>query len=294
MKVYYQKCWYTVPFKIGAKILSDELWLISRRILRGAKRYLSYGKNLIVPLIATAISISIIYKIGIAVGKCSTLFDLLWELKAFLLSTFIITYSTVSFSNERNRHRALKDQYSINYSYEFEVSECIRSLCDMISIPLEHRIFLTEDHADVSRAAIRPKLSDVTIPTKNSKTQLLAIRLLLEHLDAAVTSVSSHLLKSALVNSSDTEELLGTLSDVQKFIREEVIKTYSDAPKRVCDIADLSLSIIGIFYHSIAILRRPWRAENDYFRNCRIRALLVEHGQIISGLFDTTLYWVID
>lgn len=292
MIVYYHKCRYTVPYSVGFIILQDEIWLIFRRLLRCVKRYLSYGKNLIVPLVVTIIAISLIFYLGRLTEKYSNLFDVFWDLKTFLLSTFIITYSTTSLTNETHRHMALKAQYLKNYKYELEIAECVRALCKMIDIPAKHRIFLTELHADIIRKALNERVHDDTKQVKSLRTQKLTIQLIMKDVDAAVSVVSSYFSNTTLVNTCDIEELSDSLLNIQKFVREELIKIQADTDITVGYIANLALSLINVSYHSIAILRRPWRAQKDYQLNNKIRELLTTNGKMVSGSFDSTLYWM--
>lgn len=251
-------------------------------------------KNLIVTLVVTiiAISLSLIFYLGRLTEKYSNLFDVFWDLKAFLLSTFIITYSTTSLTNETYRHMALKAQYLKNYKYELEIAECVRALCKMIDIPAKHRIFLTELHADIIRKALNERVHDDTKQVKSLRTQKLTIQLIMKDVDAAVSVVSSYFYNITLVNTCDIEELSDSLLNIQKFVREELLKIQADTDITVGYIANLALSLINVSYHSIAILRRPWRAQKDYQLNNKIRELLITNGKILSGTFDSTLYWM--
>ncbi|MDN0033325.1 hypothetical protein QVN85_10455 [Oscillibacter valericigenes] len=288
MQVYYKKCQYSVPALIGLKIWQDEIWLFTRRLLRAAKRYLKYGKSVVISMIVSAFFIFAFYKIGTPTGKYNSILDPIWEMKVFIMSTIVLVYSNTLCSKEQERHSALKAQYRKNYIYEYEIEQCLHDLCELICISFHFRVFLSESHVAKFESIIHGMSDDYTPLLKKEDQK---VREILNNLDAAVTLISEYLTPSALVNSCDYDELSDAIFDIRKFIREERLNMNNDNTINVSTIVALMQSIINTCYHSIAILRRPWRAQNDFRKNQEIRELLHEHGKMTEGLFDTTEYW---
>lgn len=286
MLVYYKKCRYTVPALIGLEIWKNEIWLFRRRLLRAARRYLKYVKSIVISSIIAVVFIFAFYKIGTAIGKYESILGPIWDMKVFILSTIVLVYLNTLCTKEIERHSALKKQYDKNCTYEIEIQQCLEQLCDLIGIKLEFRVFLTKQNENKFISIIHDRRDDKTPLSENKK-----VHEILDNLDAAVDLVSKYFTPNMLVNSCDYDAFSYAVFDIQKFIRGERLNLDNENSINVSTIVALMQSIESNCYHSIAILRRPWRAQNDFPKDQRIRELLHEHGKMTAGLFDTTEYW---
>ena len=290
MIVFYQHSLYRVPFIIGIKILSDEIQLLSRRLLRTIKRYFLYGKSLLLSILLFIAVLFPIYHIGASRQEYTSICDVLWESKTFILSTFILTYVSIVSTAEYRRHSSLKAQYNQYCEYQYEVSDCIDSLCAIIGITEHRDTFLTDLHSESMISIVKTNILSNTTVSTLTQEQCQFVLLSLENLNAIISSASSFLSASPLVNSCDSSNLSRHFFDLQKLIRQYILINF---PRTTFDVANLIIILINTIFPTVAILRRPWRASYDFCRNNRISYYLRHHGKMISGLYDTTLYWIV-
>ena len=76
---------------------------------------------------------------------------------------------------------------------------------------------------------------------------------------------------------------------MQKLIRKY---SYTHQAVTYSDIVHTIIELINSFYHSIAILRRPWRAQYDIKCNNKITALLMQYGTPFPETTDFPPYWI--
>lgn len=286
MTVSYRDNKYKVPWRSGIKLYYLKGLLLTRRLYRFVGRCLRYAKNLL-PTVALVIAFCYIaHLVNISVNPgINTIWETLWELRTFLMSTIVISYSTMLHSLESKRHEKLKIQF-IQYSeLQFETECCIDNLMDLIGLRLDSYVFLTEEKRDTTIQ----ELEKLTAPTTTVDERRVVF--ILDTYESYLNYCLRYTQTSSLANECDYEDYVYGLRSSIEQIREEKYNIHGRGSVDTSFIIDLVRKIILGCCNPIKIIRRPWRVQYDYDIDQQIRMIITEQGVAMGSVYNWELWW---
>src|SRR5699024_4334540 len=144
--VWYQRTTYKININDGMYIYKLILWLISRRALRFIKRVLLRSRYVLVtPAFVFIIIISIFIPSGLIIKEYKSWYDVLWDIRIFFLTSFVIVLLNLNINEETRRRSALQKQHLTYSSFLFDSEEYISTLSELIDLPHVDRIFRMEE-----------------------------------------------------------------------------------------------------------------------------------------------------
>lgn len=281
--VWYQRTTYKIKINDGMYIYKLILWLISRRALRFIKRVLLRSRYVLVTLaFVFIIIISIFIPSGLIIKEYKSWYDVLWDIRIFFLTSFVIVLLNLNINEETRRRSALQKQHLTYSSFLFDSEEYISTLSELIDLPHVDRIFHMEEDLENFKVLLVEHSSldaHVLIGKDTGKFDDPYLYMLSLH-KGQISKLRDILnfINSTNMIEMHIDQILEWTSHTINSIENEVLlleknsKNYT--PKHLYEFIHETLTD---HLYIIAELRRPWRWDHEI--NMEIRRLLYLRGE---------------
>lgn len=279
----------SVPINVWIQLVSYSFLLIIKRGLRFLKRVAIYLKNYIPILMCVIMFEIIIVPIGIGLKEYDSWFDGIWDLREFMLTSFIIAIVVGIFSSETKRHKELENLYWTYQSFKFASERFICSLSRIADFRVEDHIFLTEEKFDLFYLKLIDKIESDLPMTNNliiidqrllystkELPRVIAIKIYFDQylraLDRLNRSLLTHEFEGTIEHAIEQIDYIYNDIKAELLLIENQKEDYTDA--QVLRFVD---SISRGIYPAIADIRRPWRWDIDI--NNKMRELILLNSE---------------
>lgn len=291
MYVRYKGCTYKINIKDGKFILSQQLWLITRRFLRFFKRIALRSTNTIIVIICAILFAFIIIPIGLFLDEYDNWYDAIWDMRTFLLTSVFVVLISTNINAEKERRRTLNTQFETYTMFVFRTESYIEDLLLLTGSEFAKDIFLTERHFDdfnVDLASLKQK--EYLSQTKFEKKEIIElISLHQKYLMSVNNTLDFIYYFDNLELHKDTmrQSIEDGLSTIEK---EMLILKHASESYTYGELIEYVTNSLNYQSSIIAELRRPWRWDHN--RNMEIRNRLFTKGKPVTDIFDSNEYWL--
>src|SRR5699024_6647751 len=144
--VLYKKSIYKINFKDGLCVFKHVLWLFTRRWLRLLKRIAIRSKVVfLVGVIAIIVSMLTIIPFGYSINEYNSFYDVLWDMRLFLLTSFFIVLANLNINEEKKRREGLQSLFNTYTSFMYDTEDYIKEILKLINLFYQENIYLTEE-----------------------------------------------------------------------------------------------------------------------------------------------------